>query len=426
MKKITFFLIVLVLLCDVRLKAVTLPEPSKDGNVKWYFLQSMRDGSSEPLFYTADGPYVCGCPRADISDYATFAKQLWCFETEDGVWYVITNRYDGRRLSVGMSSYGEALVMCNEPQARFKLRGLEAETGVDCFGLESHMSVPNGDSALRFPSVTDSNDNTYDIIRLVNEEHSTSFDCGIKIEEFNDVFNTKKGEDITWYNIVNAKSGVESGMLVDTKDGQQDGQSYFSIKGNDPFDQSAQWCILEDTPGTYSIINRATGKSIDYGYNEFNELDFGNDISEMANRFLRLGYFNVPYYYYYEEEAVSFPWHILPVGKNQYAISHESYKGSLLCAYAVGDIPEKMLETGLAGTDYAWKFMRTDEVLGIENVENSQDCKISVKDGRIVAPGGAEVTVFTPEGIELPSDSRLTPGVYIVTVNGKATKILVH
>ena len=77
MKKITFLLTVLALAWGGQLKAVTMPEASKDGKVKWYFLQSAHAGYAEPQFYTVDGDIVCGRPQADVSDYSTFAKQLW-------------------------------------------------------------------------------------------------------------------------------------------------------------------------------------------------------------------------------------------------------------------------------------------------------------------------------------------------------------
>ena len=64
--------------------------------------------------------------------------------------------------------------------------------------------------------------------------------------------------------------------------------------------------------------------------------------------------------------------------------------------------------------------------MGIENSVTQQGGGVRVEDGRVIAPEGAKVSVFTPEGVELPASSRLTPGIYIVTVNGKATKILVH
>lgn len=122
MKKITLLLMVFALAWSGQLKAVTLPETSKDGKVKWYFIQSMRQDYGEPMFYTVDGDLIRGRVKADYSDYATLAKQLWCFETEDGEWYTITNRYDGRKLGVGMGPNGESLMMYDEAQAKFKLR----------------------------------------------------------------------------------------------------------------------------------------------------------------------------------------------------------------------------------------------------------------------------------------------------------------
>lgn len=83
MKKITLLLMVFALAWSGQLKAVTLPETSKDGKVKWYFIQSMRQDYGEPMFYTVDGDLIRGRVQADYSDYATLAKQLWCFETED-------------------------------------------------------------------------------------------------------------------------------------------------------------------------------------------------------------------------------------------------------------------------------------------------------------------------------------------------------
>ena len=71
----------------------------------------MRQDYGEPMFYTVDGDLIRGRVKADYSDYATLAKQLWCFETEDGEWYTITNRYDGRKLGVGMGPNGESLMM---------------------------------------------------------------------------------------------------------------------------------------------------------------------------------------------------------------------------------------------------------------------------------------------------------------------------
>lgn len=411
MKKITFLLTVLALAWGGQLKAVTMPEASKDGKVKWYFLQSAHAGYAEPQFYTVDGDIVCGRPQADVSDYSTFAKQLWCFETEDGVWYTITNRYDGRKLGVGMSADGESLMMYDEAQAKFKLRDLEAATGADCFGLEADMAAPDGDGALLYPSLTGPDDNYSGMILLVKEELSVGLDNGIKVVEFSDAFEPKNSETITWYNIINAKSGSEGEMIVDT--GEE--KPYFTIEAREPSDPSAQWCIIEDTPGKYGIINRATGKRISGSYYLDDEI-----VDDFTFRLLMRSFFYIP------NSGLNFnKWNILPVGENQYAISHNGYQ-AILSPYTMGENPEKYMRTGLANSSYAWIFSKADTEVGIEDVVASQNDKVSVEDGRIIAPEGAEVHIFTPEGIELPSDSRLTPGIYIVTVNGKANKILVH
>lgn len=411
MKKITFLLTVLALAWGGQLKAVTMPEASKDGKVKWYFLQSAHAGYAEPQFYTVDGDIVCGRPQADVSDYSTFAKQLWCFETEDGVWYTITNRYDGRKLGVGVSADGESLMMYDEAQAKFKLRDLEAATGADCFGLETDMAAPDGDGALLYPSLTGPDDNYGGMILLVKEELSTGLNNGIKVVEFSDAFEPKNSETITWYNIINAKSGSKGEMIVDT--GEE--KPYFTIEAREPSDPSAQWCIIEDTPGKYGIINRATGKRISGSYYLDDEI-----VDDFTFRLLMRSFFYIP------NSGLNFnKWNILPVGENQYAISHNGYQ-AILSPYTMGENPEKYMRTGLANSSYAWIFSKADTEVGIEDVVASQNDKVSVEDGRIIAPEGAEVHIFTPEGIELPSDSRLTPGIYIVTVNGKANKILVH
>ena len=278
------------------------------------------------------------------------------------------------------------------------------------------MAAPDGDGALLYPSLTGPDDNYSGMILLVKEELSVGLDNGIKVVEFSDAFEPKNSETITWYNIINAKSGSEGEMIVDT--GEE--KPYFTIEAREPSDPSAQWCIFEDTPGKYGIINRATGNCIYESYYVDDEI-----VDDFTFRLSMLGFFYVPdpFYIPYHEGYFN----ILPVGENQYAISGNIYMmRTILSSYTMGENPEKYMRSNLANSSYAWIFSKADTEVGIEDVVASQNDKVSVEDGRIIAPEGAEVHIFTPEGIELPSDSRLTPGIYIVTVNGKANKILVH
>ena len=66
MKKITFLFMVFAFAWNASVKADVFPEASKDGKVKWYFLQSQRPEETEPLFWTAvENNEVWGLPQAD-------------------------------------------------------------------------------------------------------------------------------------------------------------------------------------------------------------------------------------------------------------------------------------------------------------------------------------------------------------------------
>ena len=124
---------------------------------------------------------------------------------------------------------------------------------------------------------------------------------------------------------------------------------------------------------------------------------------------------------------VATTWNILPIAEGQYAISSVGSDKvmRLLNAQTLGSETDELPDTDLNGTGFAWAFSQADTEVGINTV-TQQDGNVRVENGRIIAPEGAKVNVFTPEGVEMPADSKLMPGIYIVTVNGKATKILVH
>ena len=405
MKKITLLLMVFALAWSGQLKAVTLPETSKDGKVKWYFIQSMRQDYGEPMFYTVDGDLIRGRVKADYSDYATLAKQLWCFETEDGERYTITNRYDGRKLGVGMGPNGESLMMQDAPQAKFRLRDLTASTGEDCVGLESDIPAPGGGDIFRYPTLTGPNDNLDAIVWLARADFSTGFDSAIKTVEFTDTYSPQNSETVTWYNIASTKAGNEGRIIVDNTS-VVDAQYKFTVDTKESSDLNAQWRLVETDPGKVSIVNRATGNSISTNLT----------IEDKYNVPTADG-----------KGIVATTWNILPIAEGQYAISSVGNDKvmRLLNAQTLGSETDELPDTDLNGTGFAWAFSQADTEVGINTV-TQQDGNVRVENGRIIAPEGAKVNVFTPEGVEMPADSKLMPGIYIVTVNGKATKILVH
>ena len=406
MKKITFLLTVLALAWGGQLKAVTLPETSEGDKVKWYFLQTTRADYAEPTFYTVmDDGLIKGRAQAVYPDVDGMNKQLWKFETEDGEWYTITNCYDGRKLGTGVGPNGESLMMQDAPQAKFKLRDLSAETGEDCVGLESDIPAPGGGDIFHYPTLTGPNDNLDAIVWLVRVDFSTGFDSAIKTVEFTDTYSPQNSETVTWYNIASSKAGNEGRIIVDNTS-VVDAQYKFTVDTKESSDLNAQWRLVETDPGKVSIVNRATGNSISTNLT----------IEDKYNVPTADG-----------KGIVATTWNILPIAEGQYAISSVGNDKvmRLLNAQTLGSETDELPDTDLNGTGFAWTFSQADTEVGINTV-TQQDGNVRAENGRIIAPEGAKVNVFTPEGVEMPADSKLMPGIYIVTVNGKATKILVH
>ena len=400
MKKITFLLMVFAFAWNTPVKADVFPEASKDGKVKWYFLQSIRPEETEWLYWTAvEDDEVWGMPEADYSDYESLAKQLWSFVTEDGEWYTIYNRYDGRKLGVGMGSQGECIMLMDEMQAKFKIRALE-----DGIALESSIPAPGGGEIFRWPSLAGSGSSHS--IWLVRESNADRSESKIILTEYTDAYVPQNNETVTWYNITTAEDGADGEIITDNTS-VVDAQYKFTVEKKDPSDQNAQWRFVETEPGNVSIVNRATGNSI-------------------STTLTAQDRYTVPTAD--DKSVVATCWNLLPVSETQYAIASVGSDNiqRMLNAQVLGNDPNAFPEDLLSGTSYAWTFSQADTEVGIENTVTQQEGNVRVENGRIIAPEGAKVNVFTPEGVEMPADSKLMPGIYIVTVNGKATKILVH
>lgn len=398
MKKIMFILLSLVWQ-GIPLKAFDFPEASKDGKIKWYFLQSKRSMEGDvPFVWTATEDEVFGFPRADSSNYEVMDKQLWCFVPENDGLYAIYNRYYGRRLGVGKGLYGEAVMLVDEPQAAFTIK----EIG---FGLQlkSDRRAPGGNVLNLYASQTTASD-CY-IIKLVNESLSQSINCAFEVIEYHDSYAPQNKETATWYNIANAEDG---GSVIADNTSVVDAQYKFTVEGKDKADPNAQWRLVETRPGRVSIVNRATKNSI-------------------STTLIPQDRYNLPA----ADDASSAPswWSLLPAGGGQYAIAATGIDNirRYLNLQILGDAPNALPESLLiAGTKFAWTFVEAGTENGIDNAAAQEDGSVRIEDGRISAPDGAEVTVFTPEGVRLSPSARLVPGVYIVTVNGRTSKISVH
>lgn len=405
MKKATFLLAIFALAASTSLKAIELPEASKDGKVKWYFLQtvSTADGRTDRVF-TVEGDWLFGRYMADYSDYETMAKQLWCFETQDGEWYTITNRYDGRKLDImnnpNLHNW-ESCGVTDNPRAMFKFRDVNGE-----LGLESSVGAPSDPNKnYRFPTMANPNEGNH-VIWVVSEWASNAPECSFRLIEYNDTYADVEEGKVGWFNIKSAKEGNDGEVIVDNTS-VVDAKYKFTVEKKETTDYNAQWRLDESKPGKTVLINRATGNSI-------------------STNLTADGRYNFPEADGKDTEATA--WNILPVSETQYIISSKGNDGRtrMLNAQTLGEDPFEVTDENPAGTSVAWTFEKADTSVGIDEATATQPESVKVENGRVTAPAGAKITVTTPEGIAIPATSHLTPGIYIITVDGKTSKILVH
>ena len=76
------------------------------------------------------------------------------------------------------------------------------------------------------------------------------------------------------------------------------------------------------------------------------------------------------------------------------------------------------------GSPYAWTFQKIEVTDGAEWTSAGKRPLVYVKNGRIEVSGGVPYRVVRADGAEVPCGSKLSPGVYLVTVAGQTTKVL--
>lgn len=402
MKKVTFLLAIFALAASTSLKAIELPEVSKDGKVKWYFLQTVATDDRIDRVFTVEGDWLFGRYKADYSDYETLSKQLWCFEQVDGEWYTVINRYDGRKLDImnNPNLYNwESCGVTDNPRALFKFRDVNGE-----LGLESSVGAPSdGANMFRFPTLATEGNFCVWVIR---ESFAGAPECSFRLIEYNDTYAIDEEGKIGWFNIKSAREVNDGEVIVDNTS-VVDAKYKFTVEKKETTDYNAQWRLDESQSGKTVLINRATGNSI--------------STSLTAD-----GRYNFPEAGGKDAEATA--WNLLPVSETQYIISSKGDDGRtrMLNAQTLGEDPFEVTDENPAGTSVAWTFEKVDTSVGIDEATATQPESIKVENGRVIAPAGAKITVTTPEGIVIPATSHLTPGIYIITVDGKTSKILVH
>lgn len=386
------------------LSAIAQDRPSfvsKGGNTKWFYLRNVECGR----YLLSGGADVFTMPKAYFPDFEKVARQLWCFTTEDGVWYTITNKYDGKQMDNGLSakfSNWESVQMKENAAAKFRIHII----GGDTVRFEADRPAPGGGEIFRFPAVYLNEESSY-LLWMVRESNGQGTASQFVVEPYTEAQEPEmqNSENVTYYNIESGKEGTggenvyDNTSVVDTK-------YRFVIGKTEQDNRAAQWRLVALRPGRVAIVNRATGNSI------------STDIDVE-------GQYNLP-----EADAMNVaakPWNILAAGSGEFLIS--STGNDKITRYlnntTLGEAPEELDVANVSGSGFAWKFNKADEAVGIDNLRDNTPY-VKVENGRVAVADGTPFTLTTTDGVRLPSSTVLHRGIYIVNVAGKTVKINVR
>ena len=402
-KKLLFTWVVLSVLFSGKV-AAQFPTQSTEANPVWYYIKVIGSGNTADRVLTATGDRVKGLPVS--YDFDTMSRQMWRFEIgemEDARGYVVTNKATKQKLSVAWDEpTGQRMaVVRDDPSTvwRFLASGSEGKNIV----YNIWMSIEPSEGVA-------GNINLYQT--TATYDYTLSFTASSNRANNNARFAFERNENpiastdtqITWMYLQNTKT---KNYLTDESIEEE---ARFSLVAdlNESFLSSQQWKLVYNDDDRINFINRATG-----------------NIISTKTHFDR-------YYYLFNtaDPAESGGWNLEPLGSNQFAISTTTPEGLVNYWYATTqDEPTTPYTPGyVLNTPYAWMFTVAEEqdLTGInEPSVRENDIRAYSYNKRIYVDGEPDFRIISVYGTPILRNENLPTGIYLVTVKGKTTKVLV-
>ncbi|MCC8144984.1 MAG: hypothetical protein LIO93_00800 [Bacteroidales bacterium] len=387
------------------------PDPQPRENKKdslWYYIQVKGQTDRANLVYTQEGDLVFG--RAVMDDLNEVDRQLWRFQ-QTGESYVLFNKATGKKLdmiydttlkinvAVLRDTASTNWVISQSPTANYF--NIKAETALEGRTSYIYSHQANNYGGRNYAVMFEIAAYRYD---------NNSLYSFIPYESPLPVVSTSDNE--VWYTIETKKTGFESKCITDVTD-----QSWMNIRFalNDitAGDYTQQWKIVDINGTDVQFVNRATGNIM--------------QTEAVYNRY----YYTQPAPYSTDAKG----WTISYIGQGQCEISGYTQEGVEVHMNAASDqqdadtyLPENNQYSG-----FAWAFNKVVETDALQVVssdftsldEISISVRIWVENRTIRVEGVEEFTVRNISGVEVNPAMELPVGVYLVSFNGKTTKILI-
>jgi hypothetical protein len=369
---------------------------STEANPKWYYIQVKGLGLTANRVLTEVDGQVLGQPL-NTSHIDSISKQLWRFEIPSGTTaYRIINKYSQKQLTVVFDAVNNLRRPALTDNSTTIWSFTSAITGYKYMRIvnEPEEGV-QGDIYL---SQTFNQGYACKLVSLANRTTDNEyFRCVL-----NEIPVASTGDATVWMNIRNPKTNKYLTDAVSSAPGTN-----FTLESQSN-SQAQQWKITAKENGNVEFVNRATGNLI-----------------STATRLDK-------YYYvdYAADPAGNTGWKyaLASGGDGQYEV-YSTGDDSVISywnATTNGQAPDVYSAGSTANSTYAWIFSWVEETrTGIHSPVVWDNIRVYSKDKRIYVEGCDEYRIITVSGMPVRKNIELPLGIYLVTVKGKTTKILV-
>lgn len=209
------------------------------------------------------------------------------------------------------------------------------------------------------------------------------------------------GSDEYWYNLLSAKSGVKNLAITEVAAGIFP----ITVTALDQNDESQQWKFVEDaSTGHLYIINRKSGNQI-----------LSDSRSEGAYNATLIGL-----------DSLNRGFKATQISDGQYTFSAIEGDGIERYLALQEQLAESVIldEENLASSAFAW-IAQEIITTGISEI-SADGFVINVKDRKIIVENATDYNVTTLLGVELPKETTLEKGIYIVTVGNVSQKVSIE
>lgn len=386
--------------------AAQLPEVSTADNPKWYYIQVLGSDTRVGRVFTAEGSKVYGREISASIDPDVTSKQLWRFEKNANGSYVVVNKSTGLQLDLDYDASQETghAALAKTASVTFKLNKIG-----DYYQFESSKSAPSTPAAELYLHQGNAG---YDfLIITVDTTWGSGDNSKFSFKPFVD-YSIEYSDDKTetYYQLTNTSKDFNGQVIKEqtSNEDSDDAAASVVLEAADESDASTQWRAVETKEGV-QFVNRATQhqlQTLPEVFGAFNILRTGTIV------------------------AKGNAWTAIYLGNGQYCFSATATDDNVtryLGANTDNTAPEKApKDEDLVGSAFAWTLKKVETIAtGVDDATSQDKPAVSVKNGVIRVSGKAPYTIHTLSGKQAKAGEKLMPGVYLVTIGGTTTKVLV-